>query len=66
MQVNTDDVKISERTSLSVSKYTHAKVTAYMEKRQKDVRYRVTHDVIIDEAIDCLEKHDAHSGNGKK
>lgn len=62
MNENSSDVKTEERASLSCSKATRDKVRAYMEKRQARERYRVTHDLVIEEAIECLERRDG----GKK
>jgi hypothetical protein len=66
MQANTDEVKKEERASLSVSRHTRDKVQAYVEKRQVRERYRVTQDIVIEDAIDCLEKHETAGGNGRK
>jgi hypothetical protein len=52
------DVKKDDRASLSVSKLTRDKVNVYVEKRQAIERYRVTHDLVIEEAIECLEYRD--------
>lgn len=51
------DVKKEDRTSLSVSKRTRDKVMAYIEERQAVERYRVTQDIIIEEAIECLGRN---------
>ena len=56
MQENKADVKKEDRASLSVSKETRDKVRAYIDKRQARERYRVTHDIVIEEAIECLLK----------
>jgi hypothetical protein len=58
MQENKADVKKEDRASLSCSKSTRDKVRAYIDKRQTRERYRVTHDIIIEEAIECLLKRD--------
>jgi hypothetical protein len=58
MNENTGDMKKEDRASLSCSKATREKIRVYIEKRQAKERYRVTHDIIIEEAIDCLERHD--------
>ena len=62
MQENKADVRKEDRASLSVSKETRDKVRAYIDKRQARERYRVTHDLVIEEAIECLERRDS----GKK
>lgn len=61
MHESTFDMKKEDRASLSVSKDTREKVRAYMEKRQAKERYRVTHDLVIEEAIECLDRHDRHA-----
>ena len=58
MQENKADVRKEDRSSLSVSKETRDKVRAYIDKRQARERYRVTHDLVILEAVECLERHD--------
>ena len=52
--------------TLSVSRGTREKVQAYLAKRQERERYRVTQDLVIEDAINCLEKHDTAGGNGRK
>jgi hypothetical protein len=58
MHNNSIEMKKEDRASLSVSKETRDMVSAYIEKRQAKERYRVTHDVVIYEAINCLEQRD--------
>jgi len=60
------DVKKEDRTSLSVSKRTRDKVMAYIEERQAIERYRVTQDIVIEEAIECLERNNKLTDEARK
>jgi hypothetical protein len=67
MHESTFGMKKEDRASLSVSRGTRDKVQAYVEKRQAKERYRVTQDIVIEDAIDCLERHGTNAGgNGRK